>query len=415
MSDSNTAIRGTVLIDRTLVRDAVVIVRNGRIAALGLADQTSIPDGARLIDAQDEVVVPGFIDIHIHGSGGCRAEDDAVGMARHIIRNGTTYFLPTLISNDLPDMLEAIDQIRGHVGQVPRGATIGGIHLEGPFLNPRYGAQRPETNIEPDPHTVRQLIERCGEALRLVTLAPERRGAIDAIKAFRAAGAIVSIGHSDANEQEYLAGRRAGISHATHIFNAMPPKDWPTSATYQGTKVVGVEELILGDNGISADVMCDSGCAHVHASLLKTVFKCKAPDKLTLITDAMLAAGLPPDEYEMADGQRIFSTAEEDVIRLANGLLCGSALSMAGALRNFIKHTGVSLETALVLVSEAPARVIGLFDRKGSMAPGKDADIVLMDRDCNVSTVMVAGRIEFEARESGAGSREQTRAADMRE
>ena len=117
--------------------------------------------------------------------------------------------------------------------------------------------------------------------------------------------------------------------------------------------------------------MCDYGVAHVHPSLMKIAFKCKGPEKLSLITDAMVAAGLPPSEYTMADGQRIITSAQKDVVRLANGSLCGSALSMSGVLRNFMKHTGLSLETALVMVSEAPACAVGLFDRKGSWHPEK--------------------------------------------
>jgi N-acetylglucosamine-6-phosphate deacetylase len=390
-------VQGTTLIHRTLVSDAVVLVRGGRIEAAGPAKKVRIPLGARRVDAKKKFIVPGFIDIHIHGSGGCRAEDDAPGMARHVIRNGTTWFLPTFISNDFDKMLEAIDHVRECVRTVNGGATIGGIHLEGPFLNPKYGAQRPETNIEPNPKLVRQLVTRCGDSLRLVTIAPERRGAVGAIKAFRKAGATVSIGHSDATDAEYLAGRAAGITHATHLFNAMPARTWQSAATkYMGVKTVGIEELILADDGVSADILCDATAAHVHPSLLKLAFKCKGVGNLSLITDAMASAGLPCGEFKMADGQSVFTTPKEDVARLANGGLCGSVMSMCGALRNWIKHTGVSLEQALTMVSEAPARAVGIFDRKGSIEPGKDADLVLLDRRLNVQSVMIGGRVEYE-------------------
>src|ERR1051326_1926946 len=294
--NSTAILCGTTLIDGKLVSDTVVVIRNSLIAAAGPAKKVRIPRGARQIDARGLFVAPGFIDIHIHGSGGCRAEDDAPGMARHVIRNGTTWFLPTFISNEFDKMLAAIDHVRARVGPLRGGATIGGIHLEGPFLNPKYGAQRPETNVEPKPQLVRQLIERCGESLRLVTIAPERPGAVEAIRAFRATGATVSIGHSDATELEYLAGRAAGITHATHLFNAMPPRLWPTTQTYVGKKVIGVEELILADDGVSADILCDATSAHVHPSLLKMALKCKGVDKLSLITDAMVSAGLPHGE-----------------------------------------------------------------------------------------------------------------------
>lgn len=397
MNRDVTAISGaTALIERRWVPDAVILVRDGRITAVGLAKEIRIPRGAHRIEARERFVAPGFIDIHIHGSGGFRAEDGALGMARHVIRSGTTWFLPTFISNDFDKMLAAIDHVAGCVGPVEGGATIGGIHLEGPFLNPKYGAQRPETNIEPEPKFVRQLIKRCGKNLRLVTIAPERRGAIEAIQAFRAAGATVAIGHSDAAEAEYRAGRAAGITHATHLFNAMPPRLWPTRATYGGTKVVGVEELILADDGVSADILCDATAAHVHPSLLKVALKCKGIEKLSLITDAMMAAGLPDGEFKMVDGQSVFKNPQEDVARLANGALCGSVMSMCGALRNFIKHTGTSPEQALTMVSEAPARVAGIFDHKGSIAAGKDADLVLLDPNLDVQSVMIGGRVSYE-------------------
>jgi N-acetylglucosamine-6-phosphate deacetylase len=280
---------------------------------------------------------------------------------------------------------------------VPRGATIGGIHLEGPFLNPKYGAQRPETNIEPEPALVRQLIDRCGQALRLVTIAPERRGAVAAIRAFRAAGAVVSIGHSDATESEYRAGRAAGITHATHLFNAMPPRVWPTSQTFAGVKTVGIEELILGDEGVTADILCDATAAHVHPALLQAAYRAKGIGRLSLITDAMPQAGLRGREHQLADGQTVYTQPGDDVARLANGVLCGSVMSLAGALRNFLKHTGVPLAPALTLVAEAPARAVGIFGRKGSIAAGKDADLVILDRDLNVQRVMIAGRVEYEA------------------
>ena len=386
---------GSVLLDRRLVAGGVVLLEGGRIVAAGPAAATPIPPGAERWDVSGQTVAPGFVDIHIHGSGGCRAEDNAPGMARHIVRHGTTWFLPTFISNEIGQMLTAIDYVRGCVGPVPDGATIGGIHLEGPFLNPKYGAQRPENNIEPEPRWVRQLIERCGDSLKLVTIAPERNGAIEAIRAFRATGATVAIGHSDATEAEYLAARAAGLTHATHLFNAMPPRQWPTAQTFRGTKLVGVEELILADDGVSADIVCDATSAHVHPALLRIACHCKAEGQLSLITDAMAVAGLPVSEFKMADGQSVFMHPGEDVARLANGGLCGSVMSMGGALRNWLKHTGLALESALTMVSEAPARAVGIFARKGSIAPGKDADLVFLGGDLTVKKVLVGGEVRF--------------------
>jgi len=396
------AIKGTALIDGGFVRDVVVVVRDGLIDQVGLDGEISIPEGTNRIDNEGQLLVPGFVDIHIHGFGGCRAEEDAKGMARQVIQHGTTWFLPTLISNELGEMLNAIRHISSCVGPISAGATIGGIHLEGPFLNPKYGAQQPKFNIEPNKLSVKQLVQACGDHLRLVTIAPERKGAIEAIKAFRTAGSIVAIGHSDATQEEYVEGRTAGITHATHIFNAMGMRRWPSEQTYMGCKTIGIEELILSDDEVSADIVCDSAAAHVHSSLLKIAVKCKGAQRLSLITDAMSAAGQLPGEYKLVDGQSVFTTSEDDVVRLANGSLCGSAMSMCGALRNVMKHTNVTLELALVMVSEAPARAVGIFDRKGSITAGKDADMVWLDSEQNVCRVMIQGRTQFRREETQA-------------
>ena len=274
------------------------------------------------VEDEGGVVAPGFIDIHIHGSGGHRIEDNLnVDVARHVVRHGTTFFLPTMISNELGEMTKAAELITAHMGPVKRGATIGGVHLEGPYLNPRYGAQKSVNNIEPTPSDVSCLIDACGGRPRMVTIAPERRGAIEAIETFRGSGALVSIGHSDANEDEYRMGRSAGVGHATHIFNAMPPRNWMTPQNYQGKKPIGVEELILADDGVSADIMCDATCAHVHASMLKIAIACKGPEKLSLITDAMPPAGLLRTVNSSSRTAKVFSPApHEDVARLANGV-----------------------------------------------------------------------------------------------
>ncbi|MAE64049.1 MAG: N-acetylglucosamine-6-phosphate deacetylase [Phycisphaeraceae bacterium] len=389
------AYTGTAFVDGALREGVAVVIRDGLIDAVTRADDRHALRDVEFRDAGERVIAPGFVDIHIHGSGGCRAEEDPQGMARHVVRHGTTYFLPTMISNELPAMLEAIDVVRARMGRVDRGARIGGIHLEGPFLNPRYGAQRPETNIEPDPESVRALVDRCGPDLRLVTIAPERRGAIDAIRAFRAAGATVSVGHSDADEDEFRAGRAAGITHATHLFNAMPPRQWPTYETFDGTKGAGLEELILADDGMTADIICDRHGRHVNDTMLAIALKCKGSTGLSLITDAVPPAGLRPGSYPLGDGQTIVTVPDDDVSRLPCGALCGSALSMSGALSNFMRHLNVGLETALSMVTEAPARAIGVFDRRGSLSPGKDADIVLLTGEGEVTMTTVGGELMF--------------------
>ena len=399
MPENNTQaiVNGTVYIDRKLVPGAVVIVRDGKIAEAGPAGGIRIPERAATIDATDRYVVPGFIDIHIHGAVEHGVEEGVVEIARWAIQGGTTFFLPTCITDLVPSMLAGIDHVRGHLGPVDGGATIGGIHLEGPYLSSKYGAQDSTRCVDANAENIGQLIDRCDGNLRMVTVSPEVPGVVDAIKAFRAAGAVVAGSHSEANEQQYLAARAAGLTHATHLFNAMISPPGYGRENFVGVKAVGIEEFMLADDDVTADIMADAHCFHVHFSLLKIAFKCKGEaGKLSLLTDAIPCAGLPPGEHKLADGRTVFIKEGEDVGRIPGGMLCGSGASMIGVLRNFMRHTGLPLDSALITVTEAPARTIGVYDSKGSIAPGKDADIVMMDRDHEICTVMIDGKIEFE-------------------
>lgn len=389
------AIAGRLLIDRTIVDDGVVLVLGDKIVAAGPRNSLDMPADARRLEVPDRIISPGFIDLHIHGSGGCRAEEDPVGMARHVPSGGCTYFLPTLMTNELSAMVDSAAKIRASTGPVRDGATIGGVHLEGPFLNPRYGAQSPDFVLDAHPDAVDRLIQASDRALAMVTIAPEQAGAIEAIRRFAAAGALVSLGHSDATPADYAAARSAGATHVTHLFNAMEPRQLPGARGYDGTRRVGLEELALIDDHLTADIVCDSACAHVNDALVKLALRCKGEAKLSLITDAMFAAGLEPGDYRMSDGQELVTSDDEDVARLAGGWLCGSVMSMSNAVRNLAAVASVPVETALLMATEAPARTLGLFGSKGSLAPGKDADIAVLDPDGDVEHTLVGGRLVY--------------------
>jgi N-acetylglucosamine-6-phosphate deacetylase len=395
------AILGRVLIDRTVIDDGVVILLGDKILEVGRRGYVDIPVNSRRLDVPDRIISPGFIDVHIHGSGGCHAEDDPIGIARHVVSDGCTYFLPTLMTNELSGMVDSLVRIREASGPVSNGATIGGAHLEGPFLNPRYGAQRGEFVLEGRPDVVEMLIEASGPALAMITIAPERSGAIDAIKRFVAAGAVVSLGHSNATPADYSAARSAGATHVTHLFNAMEPRRLPEASDYDGVRQVGLEELALIDEDVTADIVCDSASAHVNEALVKLALRCKGGAKLALITDAMFAAGLEPGMHRMSDGQDLVTRTGEDVARLTGGSLCGSVMSMANAVQNLATVASVPIDVALVMATEAPARVLRIFARKGSLARGKDADIAILDLDGNVEHTLVRGQLVYST-EQGA-------------
>jgi N-acetylglucosamine-6-phosphate deacetylase len=389
------AITGRVLIDRTVIDEGMVLLAGDKILDAGPCGAFETPSNARHVDMPDRIISPGFIDLHIHGSGGCYAEDDPLGMARHVTSGGCTYFLPTLMTNNLTSMVESARTVQAATGPVSDGATVGGVHLEGPFLNPRYGAQRPEFVLEARPDTVEMLLEASGPALAMVTVAPEQPGAIAAIERFAATGALVALGHSDAAPAHYAAARTAGATHVTHLFNAMQPHREPDEQGYDGVKRVGLEELALIDDDLTADIVCDSSAAHIADTVVKLALRCKGEAKLSLITDAMFAAGLPPGTHQMRDGQQLTTAAGEDVARLTGGWLCGSVMSMSGAVRNLMNAAAVPIDTALVMATEAPARALGIFDRKGSLDRGKDADVAVLDTHGNVEFTVVEGRLVY--------------------
>jgi N-acetylglucosamine-6-phosphate deacetylase len=213
----------------------------------------------------------------------------------------------------------------------------------------------------------------------LVTIAPEMDGALEAVRRFTDAGAVASIGHTDASEADYERGREAGITHATHLFNAMPSHDRMAGAPYEGVRQIGVEDLVLADPDISVDIVVDSPGVHVHRALLRIALACLGDGRLSLITDAMSAAGLPAGTHARGDGEPITTADHEDVARLSDGRLTGSAMMINGAISNLTNRASVPIETALRMATQAPARALGIDDRKGSLAPGMDADLVVLD------------------------------------
>lgn len=397
MSRTQRAFRGRVLVEGRLLDDHAVVVEDARIAEVVAGGELAGRTGLTVVDAPDAIIAPGFIDLHIHGSGGATAETGAVEMARHVVLAGCTYLLPTMITQDLDAMLAAADATRRVVGPQPDGATIGGIHLEGPFLNPRYGAQQARFVMPPSDQVADRLLDACDGTLRLVTIAPEMDGALEAVRRFTAAGAVASIGHTDASEADYERGRAAGITHATHLFNAMPAHDRMAGAPYEGVRQIGVEDLVLADPDISVDIVVDAPGAHVHQALLRIALACLGDERLSLITDAMSAAGLPAGTHARGDGEPITTAEYEDVSRLADGRLTGSAMMIDGAISNLTNRASVPIATALRMATQAPARALGIDDHKGSLAPGMDADLVVLDvaddgRRVSARQVVIAGR-----------------------
>jgi N-acetylglucosamine-6-phosphate deacetylase len=365
-------------------RHGWIQVDGARVVALG--EGSPGPSAGPALDAAGQWVVPGFVDVHIHGSGGLSVNSPDPDQTRRLsvtlARHGVTAWLPTVAAEGPEETLTALQAVAAVCGEPGEGAEPVGIHMEGPFLNPaRRGAFRPEVLRTPDLAYLQQLFDAAGDRIRRVTLAPELPGGHELIRYCRSRDAVPIMGHSDATFEEAMLAVAAGIGGVTHCFNAMRP----IHHRQPGNVVAALAE------GIPAEFIMDG--IHVHPAVAKMAYRCLGASAFLIITDAVAPAGLPEGEYALY-GQRL--VLKEGQIRNPDGNLAGSVLTMDQGLRNAIRFLGVTLAEALPLATTTPLVGSGAEGRKGVLAPGRDADLVVLDHDLSVVRTMVRGRWVFE-------------------
>jgi N-acetylglucosamine-6-phosphate deacetylase len=346
----------------------------GQIASVGDASETDIHNG--------QWVVPGFVDIHVHGGGGHSFTggdvDAARGAAAFHLRHGTTTLLASLVSSPYELMRAATAAYAPLVGE----GVLAGIHYEGPYLSvQRCGAQNPAFLRDPSIDELSALIELGAGAVRMVTIAPERDGALDAIKLLAAQKIVTAVGHTDATYEQTLAAVAAGASVGTHLFNGMRPPHH---------REPGPVFALLTAPGVVCELIADG--VHLHDGTLAFASTVAGPDRTALITDAMDATGVSDGQYELG-GQPV--TVVGGVARLLTpdgspGSIAGSTLTMDAALRRTI-HAGLSIVDACRAAATTPARAIGLGATLGALTPGLRADLVVLDAALRVVRVMRAG------------------------
>lgn len=359
--------------------EAAILVEDQVIRQIGsLAEAAAWTDGER-IDARDLLLFPGFIELQINGGFGCdfTAEPETIyQIAQKLPRFGVTNFLPTIVTSPLEKISRAQAQLQAGPPEGFLGARPLGLHVEGPFLNPeRKGAHRLEYLRSPDPADYASLSPEAG--VRMVTLAPELPGAAAVIAELIQRGIVVSAGHSLASFDQARAGFRAGVGYATHLFNAMSP-------------------LLQFDPGLPGAVLAEAGLRfglipdgiHVHPALVDLVWKLTGPGRMTLVSDAMAALGMPPGKYQLGD---LDVMVDETSARLPNGVLAGSILTHPQALRNLLSFTSCRLEDALTCLTTTPAALLRLDDSIGQIAPGFRADLVLMTAQLEVVSTWIGG------------------------
>jgi N-acetylglucosamine-6-phosphate deacetylase len=356
---------------------AWVAVASGRIESVGRA---APPPAAETVDLHGRLLVPGFLDLHVHGGGGAHfmGGDPAacVEAARFHAAHGTTGLLATTLSAP-PAGLEAA--VRAVAAAMTGEPLILGIHLEGPWLNrERRGAHQAEHLRAPDRGELRTLVAASGQTVRLVSLAPELPGALELIAEVAAAGAMPALAHTDATHAQAEAAIRAGARHAVHVFNGMRPLHH---------REPGVLGAVLDHPEVTCEVIADGH--HVHPAVVRLLHRAKGAGGTVLVTDAMEAAGLPGGRYRLG-GTPVEVTGGR--AETPDGRLAGSTLTMDAAVRNAHRWLGVPLGAALALATTTPARILGRGDRKGRIAPGFDADLAVLDAELQPVATLIAGR-----------------------
>ncbi len=369
----------TVLFGARLVTSDGVLERGwlrvggGRITELGTA---APPAGAERLDGG--WLVPGFVDVHVHGGGGhdfaSSAAELAAGVAFHR-SHGTTRTLVSLMAGPLDALCEQLGWV---VSLATADARVVGAHLEGPFLaQARCGAQNAAYLQLPDRQVLAKLLEAGQGLVRTVTLAPELPGALDLLPLLAEARAVAAIGHTDASYEQAAAGFAAGAGLATHLYNAMPPLDH---------RRPGASAAAL-DSPAFLELINDG--VHVHPAMIRLA-AAHGIRRLVLVTDAISAAGVGDGSYVL--GGLPVTVAGGQARGAASGRLAGSTLTMDAAFRRAVLEVGLPIEAAVAAAAGNPARLLGLADRCGAIAAGLDADLVHLDEDLQVRRVMVAGR-----------------------
>jgi N-acetylglucosamine-6-phosphate deacetylase len=370
-------VNGILYTPTGVIENGTLLLHKGSIVAVGAREETDVPSGAVAVDAAGCHITPGFVDLHVHGLLG----NDVMGSGlSHVIRAlpayGVTGFLATTVTLPEDETAAGLSAIAAALSDPPVGAHCLGIHLEGPFLAPSRAGMAASRWLEPVTWArVRRLVRAAEGHIRMVTLAPELPGAMPCIRRLTEMGIVASVGHSDASFEQVARAVRVGLRHATHTFNAMRPLHH---------RAPGVVGAVMYFEEIVAQVVADG--VHVHPAVVEMLVRVKGLERVALVSDASPMAGLPDGEYEWA-GQTI--RVRSGACRLHDGTIAGSHALLDAGVRTLVQDLGLPLRQVVIPAAAVPATVLG--SRAGRLAPGYDADIVLLDESLHPVRTYVGG------------------------
>ncbi|TQR30427.1 N-acetylglucosamine-6-phosphate deacetylase [Brevibacillus brevis] len=377
------ALKGKLVADGQELHNGLVVVGNGTITYAGKDDEygKALPD--HVVTVEDGWICPGFVDMHMHGIDGYDTMDGTPeslqAISTALARHGVTSFLATTMTAPYAQLEQVLVNIAQNSKEGLLGAQTIGIHLEGPWINPRYkGAQKEENIAIPKLDAVQKLYGLSEGLIKVVTIAPEQPEALEAIAWLKERDVIVSAGHTGATFAQATEAVDAGVRHFTHCFNAM------TGLHHREPGVVGAA---MYHEQLSTELIADG--IHVHPAVMKILYRVKTAERLALVSDSMRAAAMGEGTYDLG-GQEVH--VHDNQAKLADGTLAGSILTLNRAVGNMVTLSGVSLPDAVEMASLTPASILGFGERKGRLAAGYDADITVLNTQFDVTMTFVAGK-----------------------
>lgn len=393
---------GKIITPIRVMNRGSLVIQGGEIVAIG--ESVEVPSEAQVIDVGGRYIAPGFIDIHLHGGGGADVMDGTVEaletIARTHAKTGTTALLPTTLTAPIDDIRAALEKITYAKENPVHGAKILGAHVEGPyFAFEQRGAQNPEFLKKPEKKVYRSILDQYDCVLRF-SAAPELEGALELGRELSSRGILASIAHSDATYQQVLAAVEAGYSHATHMFSGMSGL-----RRVDAYRVSGVIESTLLLDELTTELIADGH--HLPPSLMKLVMRAKGLDQVAVVTDAMAAAGLGAGEYSLGGLDVIVEDQIPEAFEvpgqtgnyvaklLDRSAFAGSVATMDQLVRNMVNLVGLSIQDAVKTATVNPAKILGIDDERGTLAPGMKGDVVVFDEDIEVQMTVVEGQIVY--------------------